>query len=66
MLNDVNEVISDETGKYVAPDQPIGSVVTDSLEFVELWMKLEERFDIRFPNRDMTPLEICSYIRDNK
>jgi acyl carrier protein len=60
----VLNTILEETGKVVTPDYPVTEL--DSLEFVNVWLKLQEIYSITVPDDQIigvkTVADVCRVI----
>jgi acyl carrier protein len=58
-LDDVRRIVSEQLGvelRKLAPSTSLGELGADELDFVELVMELEERFDITIPDDKVTQM----------
>ena len=58
MLDQIQQIVKDNTGVDITPDTLIGTVITDSMEFLSTLCEIENEFEVNLPERDMTPTDI--------
>jgi acyl carrier protein len=62
LIEDIKNNIFLSTNEKIADDQLIGTIITDSLEFVYVISEIENEFEVNLPEVDMSPIDIAKTI----
>jgi acyl carrier protein len=59
---EVLKTIADEIGKAIVSETPLDEMGLDSLDYLDLILKLEERFNLKIPNQQMAAFQTAGHI----